>query len=81
MTGRRTGFRQGDRVRVERDESLYPPTRSWERYRGRIGFVVVPMSYGEVGVMIGAGRTVWFHPHELTLLRNVADLIVTEERL
>lgn len=30
----------GDRVRIERDETGYPPRGTWREYRGRIGTVV-----------------------------------------
>lgn len=72
MGGRRTGFRRGDLVRVERDEVLHPPAGTWPRYRGREGTVVVAANYGEVGVRFGrANRSLtYFLPHELTLLHE-----------
>ncbi len=30
----------GDRVRIQRDESLYPSKGTWSHFRGRIGTVV-----------------------------------------
>ncbi|WP_063042187.1 hypothetical protein [Nocardia grenadensis] len=32
-------FRPGDKVRIERDETLYPPKGTWPRFRGLVGTV------------------------------------------
>ncbi len=32
--------RTGDRVRIERDDSLYPSHGTWPQFRGRVGTVV-----------------------------------------
>jgi hypothetical protein len=74
-------FVVGDRVLIERDETLYPSRGSWPRYRGKVGTVVqVNSRDDEIGVVLGApvkvrtdrptmaygDRTVvWFRPHEL----------------
>jgi hypothetical protein len=41
-SGDRCGTRPavGDRVRIERDETRYPPRATWPQYRGRAGVVV-----------------------------------------
>lgn len=55
----------GDRVRVERDETLYPPRGTWKNYRGKTGTVVEINKtrlettgewHTEVGVVFGATR-------------------------
>jgi hypothetical protein len=66
---------------VERDEKLYPPRGSWPRFRGKVGVVVVPANYGEVGVAVARPSTpladlraeAWFLPHELTVLARRED--------
>jgi hypothetical protein len=51
------GFRVGDRVRIERDETRWPPRGSWHRYRGKTGTVVqINQSAGEYGVVFGSER-------------------------
>jgi hypothetical protein len=47
----------GQRVRVERDETLHPPRGTWPKYRGRTGTVVaINMRAREIGVLLGAVR-------------------------
>jgi hypothetical protein len=73
--------RVGDRVRIERDEKLWPPRGSWKQYRGREGIVVqVNRTDKEWGVVFGATRSrpdgslhgsdqvSWFKLHELRVL-------------
>ena len=76
--------RQGDRVRVERDEAVWPMKGSWRQYRGRTGTVssvnkahtvsvggVQKTIEAEYGVVFGAGTSgmpTWFRAHELTVL-------------
>jgi hypothetical protein len=64
-------FRRGDRVRIERDETRWPATGTWPRYRGRTGIVTVPDNDGEIGVQLGHGHSLtWFLPDELTLIEH-----------
>jgi len=43
--------RVGDRVRIERDETRYPPRGTWPRFRGRRG-TVVATNLGELATEI-----------------------------
>jgi hypothetical protein len=70
----------GDRVRINRDEKLYPSRGTWPRYRNKPGVVVI-LNEDEVGVEVGAvqaryrgdgvtlqydhGQVAWFQRHEL----------------
>ncbi|MQA14218.1 MAG: hypothetical protein GEV09_08610 [Pseudonocardiaceae bacterium] len=73
-------FRVGGRVRIERDEQLYPSKGSWPRYRGRTGTVVelnptpTRTAPPEIGVSFNATpRTdAWFQPHELAQMGALA---------
>jgi hypothetical protein len=71
----------GDRIRIERDETIYPSRGTWPQFRGRIG-TVVSFNRGEAGVCFEKVRTrtrangrvtatsdmtVWFQPHEVKL--------------
>ncbi|MBP2365069.1 hypothetical protein JOF36_000765 [Pseudonocardia parietis] len=65
-------MRVGDQVLVQRDETRYPPSGSWDRFRGRTGTIVSVNTAGkhrrpEYGVdFSGSGRAdAWFLPHEL----------------
>lgn len=70
-------IRAGDRVRVERDETLYPSKGTWPRFRGKYG-TVVETNDGELGVVFGKVRersgkgslignepVTWFQNYEL----------------
>jgi hypothetical protein len=65
MTERRRpgidGFHVGDRIRIERDEQLYPSRGTWPNYRGRTG-TVVALNYAarEIGVSFEK----YIHPRE-----------------
>lgn len=78
-------FRQGDIVKISRDEKLYPPRGTWPKYRNRVGTVVNPCTQGEVGVAFQrtwrdednklkwqGSDTTWFMPYELVKLDPVA---------
>ncbi|RUP30706.1 MAG: hypothetical protein EKK51_16420 [Mycolicibacterium sp.] len=70
----------GDRVRIERDENLYPSRGTWPEFRGKRG-TIVELNHGEYGVCFGkvtpappshrrafnwdAKNVVWFQPYEL----------------
>lgn len=58
----------GTRVRVERDETLYPSRGTWPRFRGRRG-VVTGTSMGEIGVSFSTDPNnptdAWFQRYEL----------------
>ena len=72
----------GDRVRIERDESKYPPRGTWGQFRGKTG-TIVEINLGEYGVVFGKVReprpngsiamadAVWFQPHEVRALAPV----------
>jgi hypothetical protein len=70
----KTALAVGDRVKVERDERLYPSKGTWQRYRDKTGTVVsINKAVGEYGVAWTAksdlGRqspNAWFKLHELT---------------
>ena len=66
-----------DRVRIERNETLYPSRGTWPKYRGRIG-TVVEVNGDEYGLIFGkvyqrpdgsyfGGKEpkTWFLGHEL----------------
>jgi hypothetical protein len=70
----------GTRVRIERDEQLYPNKGTWGRFRGKTG-TVVEINLGEYGVCFGkvtprksrpgsfdwkSADVAWFQPHEVT---------------
>jgi hypothetical protein len=42
----------GDRVKIERDEQLYPSKGTWPYYRGKTG-TVVEHNLGEIGASFG----------------------------
>lgn len=78
---RRRNPRRGDRVRVERDETVWPSRGSWPQYRGREGTVITVnrtdheygVSFVKVrdrgdGTLAGPDAVTWFRPHELTVL-------------
>lgn len=52
-------LRVGDRVRIERDEKIWPPKGTWKRYAGKPGVVVSVVQHDhaeggtEVGVAVG----------------------------
>lgn len=67
----------GTKVRIERDETLYPSKGTWPKYRGKRG-TVVENNIGEIGVVFGEtwrdsrnrirhdeGIT-WFQPYEIS---------------
>src|SRR5262249_44095493 len=80
-------FTVGDRVRIERDETLYPSKGTWPQFRGRIGTVVEVNTdrkrphLTEFGVVFGKARTdgrggqrqivTWFKLHEIRALAPV----------
>jgi hypothetical protein len=43
----------GDRVRIERDETRYPPEGTWTRFRGKTG-TIVEINSDEYAVVFGA---------------------------
>jgi len=47
--------RKGDRVRIERDETLYPSKGVWPQYKGRIGTVVTVNRARTIKVRDGSG--------------------------
>ncbi len=69
----------GDRVRVERDETIYPSKGTWPKFRGKTG-TIVEVNLGEYGVVftkvrkprsngsIAMAEAVWFQPHEVRVL-------------
>jgi hypothetical protein len=75
------GIVVGTRVRVERDENIYPSRGTWPQFRGRTG-TVVEINDDEYGVIFGKvkprtdGRgafswsgdecPTWFMSHEIT---------------
>jgi len=75
----------GDRIRIERDETRYPPKGTWPQFRRRNG-TVVEINSGEYGVVFskvrkpreGSGsiampEAVWFQPHEIRALAAVRN--------
>ncbi len=72
----------GDRVKIERDQKLYPSKGTWPQFRGRTG-TVVQFNLGEIGVCFGkvwaaspkanrvleweADQVYWFQPYEVAL--------------
>jgi hypothetical protein len=70
----------GDKVKIERDEKLYPSKGTWPRFRGKTG-TIVEISQGEYGVCFSkvtqapahhnrvldwiAKDVAWFLPHEI----------------
>lgn len=61
-------MRKGTRVRIERDESVYPTSRVWRDFKGRTG-TVFGTNMGEIGVRFDhPDRTgpAWFQPYEVT---------------
>lgn len=76
----------GTRVRIERDETLYPSKGTWPWFRGKTG-TVVEINHGECGVSFGKVRTprsngsiaagsdtVWFQPWEVRALAAQSPL-------
>jgi ribosomal protein L21E len=65
------GYRpkRGDRVRIERDEALYPSRGSWPQFRGKVGTVVtINREDREWGVKFTASHDEpihWFRPREM----------------
>ena len=66
-------LRVGSRVRVERDETLYPSRGTWPQFRGKTGTVVEvnragrgPTEYG-VGFGKATRASAWFKAYELRL--------------
>jgi hypothetical protein len=80
------GFRVGQVVRVERDETRYPSRGTWPRYRGRVGTVIrINTADRKIGVTFeavdparvadpaqrrGIVNLSWFGPHELVHLES-----------
>jgi hypothetical protein len=74
----KTVWAVGDRVRIERDEKLYPSKGTWPQFRGKTG-TIVEINLGEYGVVIGgvrprtdgrgrfrwSGPVTWFRDYEL----------------
>jgi hypothetical protein len=64
----------GDRVKVERDESLYPSKGTWRWFRGKTG-VIEEVNNGrrvaltEYGVRLEGFGLTWFKVHELRPVR------------
>jgi hypothetical protein len=70
----------GAHVRIERDETRYPPKGTWTQFRGKTG-TVVEINLGEYGVIFTSvtprsdgrgkfnysGTITWFQPHEIRL--------------
>lgn len=71
----------GDRVRIERDEQLYPSKGTWPQFRHRAG-TVVEINDDEYGVVFGKVRkprtngsiamaeAVWFRAWEIRALSS-----------
>jgi hypothetical protein len=70
----------GTKVRIERDETLYPSKGTWPQFRGKTG-TVVEINLGEYGVQFGnatpwngrpgqfyrssGSNVAWFRPYEV----------------
>jgi hypothetical protein len=71
----------GTPVRIERDETRYPPKGTWPRFRHKTG-TIVEINLGEYGVAIGktlpasgkrggsmkGGAVTWFQPYEVRVI-------------
>lgn len=66
----------GTRVRVERDETKYPPKGTWPRFRGKTG-TLVSRNGDEYGVIFGP---VWLHPETGRLKWSGVDVITWFKR-
>lgn len=63
----------GDRVKVERDEKLYPIRGTWRYFRGKSGELEDINKNGqgawEYGVTLAGWGLVWFKKHEIRPVR------------
>jgi hypothetical protein len=71
----------GARVRISRDEAVYPSRGTWPEFRGKVG-TIVEINQGEYGVVFGKVRqprangsiamaeATWFQPHEVHALAS-----------
>lgn len=68
----------GDRVRIERDETLYPSKGTWPQFRGKTGTIVEINEdrkrphLTEYGIVFDNSRgnsysVTWFKAHEITV--------------
>jgi hypothetical protein len=81
----------GDKVRIERDETRYPPKGTWPQFRGKTG-TIVEINGDEYGVCFGkvakapkshrralnwnAADVAWFKAYEIYPLAAVVALSV-----
>ena len=83
----------GDRVRIERDETVYPSKGTWPQFRGKTG-TIVEINLGECGVAVGkalpasgrrggsmkGGSVTWFQPYELRITSRTVAPLAGDER-
>ena len=66
----------GDRVKIERNEKLYPIRGTWRQYRNKYGVLSEINKQGmgswEYGVVIDGRALVWFKKHEVRPLKRKA---------
>jgi hypothetical protein len=82
----------GDRVRIERDETRYPPKGTWPQFRDKTG-TIVEINLGEYGVSFGKvwprpdrpgvyrwsdASLTWFQPHELRVMAGAPQQVLAE---
>ena len=64
----------GDRVKIERDEKLYPVRGTWKYYRNKYGALVEINKDGkgpwEYGVIVDGDTLAWFRKHEIRPLKR-----------
>ena len=80
-----SGPRVGDRIRIERDETIHPSKGTWPQFRGRTG-IVVEINLGEYGVVFSkaspredrpgvyrsSGPVTWFRDYEMVRVASAA---------